>query len=257
MTRIQTLEGLLGAWRRACHVLRKAYRLQIQKWRYGGGKPIKYVFSHIYRTRGWGSEASASGRGSTLIQASAIRQRLPGLIKEIDAKSLLDAGCGDFNWMREVELDLERYVGVDVVEDVIATDQKVYGAETREFRCLDITTDDLPQVDIIMCRDCLVHYSFSDIEHALRNFKSSESKYLLTTTFPEAPTNSDIVTGQWRPLNLEAAPFNWPEPEKLLREGRDEIDGKYPDKSLGLWRLEDIPNQVTGVGKVPRKTRRG
>jgi hypothetical protein len=64
---------------------------------------------------------------------------------------------------------------------------------------------------------------------------------LLTTTFTSTRANHDIVTGDWRPIMLQQAPYGFPEPVALINEGCTEFDGRYPDKSLGLWRLADLP----------------
>jgi hypothetical protein len=100
-----------------------------------------------------------------------------------------------------------------------------------------------PAADLLLCRDCLVHLSFADIDKALRNIRRSSLAYLLTTTFPAESVNADIVTGDWRPLNLQAAPFNLPTPVELINEGCTEGDGAFADKSLGLWRIRDLPGQ--------------
>ena len=202
--------------------------------------PKKVVFSKIYHDNHWRGQNTVSGTGSDLIQTSAIRQEIPILLKRINAKSLLDAACGDFNWMKEAKLDLEKYIGVDIVPELIAQDQEKYGDGTREFMNLDITKDDLPQVDLILCRDCLVHLPFKHIFAAIHNFKKSRSEYLLTTTFTELEKNKDIVTGRWRPLNFQLPPFGFPKPIRLIDEKCTEKDGKYSDKRLALWKLEDI-----------------
>jgi hypothetical protein len=59
----------------------------------------------------------------------------------------------------------------------------------------------------------------------------------LTTTFPGCASNEDIVTGDWRPLNLQLAPFNLPAPDLLINEQCTEGGNLFADKSLGLWRL--------------------
>lgn len=69
---------------------------------------------------------------------------------------------------------------------------------------------------------------------ALKSIRESGSRYLLTTTFPGK--NRDIVTGQWRKLNLQADPFNLPAPLKLFSEQCTEPGGE--DKALGLWALK-------------------
>jgi hypothetical protein len=93
-------------------------------------------------------------------------------------------------------------------------------------------------VDLIFCRDCLVHFSHRLLRKAVNNIKRSQSRYLLTTTFPGRLTNAGIVTGHWQPLNLCAPPFNFPHPIRLLDEGHP---APYQDKSLGLWRIDDLP----------------
>ena len=199
---------------------------------------MEYVFNDIHRHHKWIGGDSHSGTGSSLLQTVTIRQALRNVLQELNAKSLLDAPCGDFHWMKELEL--ERYIGVDVVSDLIAQNQQKYGTESRQFLKLNISEDPLPQVDVILCRDGLVHFSFKDIISVVRNFKRSGSRCLLTTTFPKCSRNRDIITGGWRPINLHLAPFNFPKPVQLINEGCADSDGKYSDKSLGLWELEDI-----------------
>jgi hypothetical protein len=52
--------------------------------------------------------------------------------------------------------------------------------------------------------------------------------------------NLDITTGDWRIINLEKAPFNLPEPIKIINEKCTEANGSYADKSLGLWKLQQL-----------------
>jgi len=49
-------------------------------------------------------------------------------------------------------------------------------------------------------------------DNVLRNIRRSGSAYLLVTTFPDRKENVDIITGNWRPLNMEKPPFNFPRP---------------------------------------------
>ncbi|HXF40462.1 MAG TPA: glycosyltransferase [Blastocatellia bacterium] len=198
------------------------------------------VFSDIYRHRAWGDCESVSGPGSGIIRTSAFRDQIPRLLDEFDVRTVLDAGCGDFNWLKEVRLDLESYIGVDVVEELVSELRSRYANERRRFLNLDIISDKVSQVDLILCRDCLVHLSFSQIFAALRNFKGSNSRYLLTTTFTRFADNADIAMGEWRPINLQEPPFNFPAPLRLIDEKLVESGEDYSDKHLGLWELKDI-----------------
>jgi len=201
---------------------------------------LKEVFSNIYRQNLWGDRESVSGPGSAVNRTSAFRDDLPVLLRRINARSLLDAGCGDFNWMKETDLGLDRYIGVDIVPELIAANQRKYGSVTVGFINLDIAADDIPTVDVILCRDCLVHFSFEDAARAIRNFKRSGSTYLLTTTFIRLLGNVDVNTGDWRQINLEIAPFNFPEPDALIDEKCTHTGGIYRDKRLALWRMDGI-----------------
>ena len=110
----------------------------------------------------------------------------------------------------------------------------------RSWRAGRPTRDPLPRADVLLCRDALVHLSFADIRRVLRNVRASGTAYLLTTTFPGHAVNEDIVSGDWRLLNLEHAPFAFPPPRALIVEGCTEGSGRFADKSLALWRVEDL-----------------
>ncbi len=195
-------------------------------------------FTRIYERCFWGEPDSVSGPGSVPEQTRALVRELPSLLSRLGVRTLLDIPCGDFNWMREVELDLDWYVGGDIVAPLIALNRQRYGRPGREFRRLDLTCDPLPKADLILCRDCLVHLSFADIARAVDRIIASGSTWLLTTTFPARAANRDITTGDWRPLNLEAPPLGFPAPELILNEGCPEAG--YQDKSLGLWRVAEL-----------------
>jgi hypothetical protein len=183
---------------------------------------------------------SLAGPGCALKATTEIRRALPLLFSFLGINSMLEARCGDFNWLRKVDLRLEKYIGVDIVPSLIEQNQKLYENPRRKFITADVRRDFLPETDLILCRDLLVHLSFEDIFAALRNFSASGAEYLLTTTFPEKQTNSDIKTGDWRTLNLQIPPFNFGAPFKLINERLAENGGQYADKSLGLWLISDI-----------------
>lgn len=190
----------------------------------------------------WGEFESFSGPGSSKEQTKVICQLLPTLIKELAIYSILDVPCGDFNWMSLIDIGNCHYIGCDIVKPMIDTNTIKYGSKNRAFLHLDVTHDALPYADMIICRDLLVHFSIQDIIASLRNFKRSGAKYLLTTTFTRirADLNCDIITGGWRTINLQNAPFNFPAPILIIDERCTEQNGAYNDKSLGLWTLADI-----------------
>jgi len=200
--------------------------------------PLDERFARIFATNLWSSE-SRSGVGSELDATSGLREQLPLLLREIGARSLLDLPCGDFGWLSTVPLDLD-YIGADIVDDLVRANEARYGAPRRAFRRLDLTSDELPRADVVLCRDCLVHLSFAHVSKALANVGRSGATWLLTTTFLEHHQNVDIEDGDWRMLNLTCAPFNLPPPTVVLVEGCRESEGAYADKALGLWKVADL-----------------
>lgn len=185
---------------------------------------------------------SSSGSGSSLEQTASVRVAIPRLAKQLNIFSLIDAPCGDFHWMQHCELGGLKYVGLDIIPEVIDRNRELYTSSTRTFETRNIISDKLPSADLILCRDCLVHMSFEQAFCTLRNLKRSGSRFLLTTTFTQRSHNRDLSLESqfWRPLNLQLGPFDFPAPKELIVENCTELDGAYSDKSLGLWELAEL-----------------
>src|SRR5262249_11416011 len=144
---------------------------------------VRAAFTRHYERRDWLEPETVSGRGSSLERTDAIRRELPALFTELSVRTVLDAGCGHFPRFQALERGLESYVGIDVVEELVAVNRLRYGTPRRRFVALDIIPDRLPRADLIICRDCLVHLKNRQVAAALRNFRRSGSRYLRATTF--------------------------------------------------------------------------
>ena len=195
-------------------------------------------FAYIHERNLWEGAESRSGAGSGLDETETLRRELPGLLARLGVRELLDVPCGDFQWLSKTDLACA-YTGADIVPALVAENQARFGGAGRRFLALDLTRDPLPEADAVLCRDCLVHLSFPNIERALANIRRSGARRLLATTFPETAANRDIEDGDWRPLNLALPPFGLGAPAELLVEGCREAGGAYADKALGVWRLGD------------------
>lgn len=198
----------------------------------------KQVFTLVYEQNLWNDPESVSGPGSTFEITKNIRASLPELFKTYHIKSMLDIPCGDFNWMQFVEMNGIEYIGADIVEELIEKNHRQFATERRSFRMLDLVKDPLPKVDLVLCRDGLVHLSDKQIKQALKNIKKSGSTYLLATNFTEKEFNMKIGTTRWRPLNFGISPFNFPKPFMIIRENV-EVES-FRDKSLCLWAIKDL-----------------
>jgi len=175
------------------------------------------VFDHIYKGGPWGPPLS-SGEGSTMQATEIIRVAIRDLLMRRAIKSMVDAGCGNSSWMREaVPPTVERYIGMDVSSSIIALDKTKPAIPGWEFRVGDLsngTPND--RVDLVLCRDVLTHLDEARVLAALRNAKEM-APLLLTTQWPDI-VNEDIPAGEWRKLDLEAAPYGLPKPLEVFHE---------------------------------------
>jgi hypothetical protein len=209
------------------------------------GQGNEIIFSKIYELNLWSTTESRSGRGSTREYTKALRQQLPLILAEFAVKSFVDAPCGDFNWMRDVELPANlSYVGIDIVADMIARNQAAYGSERRKFVKADITRDSLPKADIIFCRDCLFHLSLEDIFAFLQNFVNSQSSYLMTSTHQNEDNfpNCDIKSGGFRVIDLFREPFCLT--RSVLARVEDYMPPD-PKREMCIWPREAIVDALT------------
>ncbi len=196
------------------------------------------VFDYYFRHNLFGDAESLSGTGSSVTATATIRAALAEIIAELEPSTLLDVPCGDFNWAKEIDFRGCKYVGADIVEGLIEQNQAQYGRDDRTFLVLDILKDAIPEADLILCRDLLIHFPNDDVVKALTAMKRSGATYLLTTTFSGEKKNRDIPLGSFRPLNLTLPPFSLPAPMKTIP---DEDYVKFRGKALCLWRISDLP----------------
>jgi len=222
---------------------------------------IQNIFTRIYqagkqtiatgkRVRGsWSSTETVSGVGSELASTVAVREKIPPLFKELNIHRVLDVGCGDFNWMQKLVPGFDYYFGVDVVPALIKSNREKYGSENVHFHCgyiqnMDVAFSDF---DIVVLNDVLVHLPFKEIFSILQHLKASGVTYVLMTHFTQHPRNVEAVIGGWRKLRLNIEPFNLPNPLLSLTYDRErhptkshEINREARDKTLSLWKFEDI-----------------
>lgn len=229
---------LRGALRRLPASIKRRMRATLASQSDAAGSRLD--FSAIYRDNGFVGTESLSGAGSTWFQTRVIRQKLPELFSELGVKSLVDIPCGDFHWMRDVDLADIHYTGADVVEEMVRKNQQLFGGPLRAFECVNLITGPLPAADLVFCRDCLVHLPFEDALAAIETIRQSKCQWLLTTTFTRDNPNADLDAAGWRALNLTLPPFNLPKPTLLISEKCTEAGGMAGDKSLGLWRIADL-----------------
>jgi hypothetical protein len=205
-------------------------------------------FSTIYDKKLWKSNESESGEGSEFSYTEKLRHELPALISDYNINVIVDAPCGDFNWMRFVlpKVDNVDYFGFDIVESVISSNNENYSTDKIHFEVADICKDHLPSCDLLIVRDCLFHLSYQDVERFLQNIQKVDYKYLLTSTHVvgEETKNSDIETGDFRLIDLFKIPFSF-DSKHILQVIDDYPEGHATKKRVILIKKENVPSSLT------------
>tara|TARA_B100002019_G_scaffold164872_1_gene142396 strand:- start:6392 stop:7150 length:759 start_codon:yes stop_codon:yes gene_type:complete len=222
---------------------RKSYSDMLKK------KDIVDRFNVIYEDNLWSSFESGSGEGSEILFTEPLRNWLVNNLPKLEVKNIIDASCGDYNWMRLVIPKLEvNYLGLDIVKKVIEKNNKLYSSDSVKFNVANICEDKIPPSDLIIIRDCLFHLSYSDIEKLLNNLKRTKYRYLLTTTHLNDSnfSNKDIVTGDFRLIDLFSKPLNFD--KQLVKEFIPDYPAGYPHKKdMILIEKEHVP---AGLSKL-------
>lgn len=190
------------------------------------------TFDRIYRDNLWNGTESRSGPGSGIAPTRNIAKQITDLIRLLQVRSVLNVGCGDDFWTPE----WPNYLGVDVSSEAIERAKNNH--PDRLYRLLP---PELPESDLVICRDVLQHLSFASAKWLLAQMHDA-GKFLLLSTYMSVAQGHDIEDGGYTEPNLMLEPFVLGAPMLLYFDGYsyDEIDGRQairdPRKFLGLWR---------------------
>jgi len=199
-------------------------------------------FNRRYVDKPWPgglAEGTRSGRGSTLKVTEGFRAFLAEVVSDYRIRSIFDAPCGDFHWMKEVPLPSDvRYIGGDIASVLVDELNEKYGDDSRRFVHFDIVNDTFPDADLWICRDCFFHIPLDFCIKALRNACAVDVKFAVLTSIYRPGPNRPGQVGGSRPIDLLKPPFNLPEPIAKC----DELIGPRgrPQRFQGLWKIEDI-----------------
>lgn len=171
------------------------------------------IFTNIYKNKVWGQNSDGqgtSGDGSTLEATQLYRTFLQDFFKAYKIHSVVDVGCGDWEFSRTINWDGIKYTGYDVVKFLIEQNQTRYGTPNINFVHANAVHARIPKADLLICKDVLQHLSNTDISTFTK--KLGQFKFCLITNDVNATTgtsdNIDIPTGSYRHLDLTAPPFN-------------------------------------------------
>lgn len=163
-----------------------------------------------------------------------LRAELPALLRRLNVCCLVDAPCGDCNWISQTDLGGIDYHGIDLSGDhlAVAAGKNWNGPQRPRNHKLergDILRVSLPIADAFLCREFFQHIPNKAVLKFLDKVRRNGCIWLLATSAES--DNREIGPDMFRPLDLTAAPFNLGSPAFEI------ADPPGSGRILGAWRL--------------------
>lgn len=197
-------------------------------------KDLEAAFGRIAEGNLWGSDESLSGPGSTVEACRTILTRLPEWLWRHGICSIADLGCGDFHWMKELDLDAVRYDGYDVVREIVLWNRLMHEGPRVRFHRADFLDHPTPEADLVLVKDVFIHLPAEKVKRCLGNIKRGRSKWLAATTHEGAVRVNEPEVGGFAPIDLERQEFGLGSPVERIEVPHSP---RNPPKFLALWKL--------------------
>ena len=182
------------------------------------------VFDQIYRDNVWG-DGKGSGIGSDAEHVRPYTRFLQQFLRDRNIRSVVDLGCGDWQFSCELDLSGIKYHGVDVATSVIESNRQSFQADNIEFSVLDTYTA-LPKADLLICKDVLMHLGWEEVSRIIREafpkyqfilitsdvqpYSKLGDAYLEARKIRQGMFNENILTGQMTPFDIRLPPYEIP-----------------------------------------------
>jgi hypothetical protein len=177
---------------------------------------LQQMFSQWYTPDKLNNSTDGS---SSVAGTEKIRKEILELIQRHNIRSMFDAGCNDCGWMSLIVKHVD-YCGGDISESLIRLVTTQY--PELKVSVHDITTDAIPLVDLLFCRDVAIHLGNQDRKKFWQNWYNSNTPWILTTHIQDCNENLDIGYHHdkfpWTPVNWEINPWNFPKPIETIDE---------------------------------------
>lgn len=181
------------------------------------------VFDEIYREGFWGN---GSGGGSSLEASKQYVQFLKKFLKRYQIKRIVDVGCGDWQFMRYVDLTGIDYTGVDAAKTVITANERAFGSANIRFAHFEGNYSVVPPADLLLCKDVLQHLDTESVCSLAKSLIPRFRYSLVTNDVPKRSLlgkmidklkyknllevyglNKEIDNGDYRLLDLRMPPY--------------------------------------------------
>lgn len=170
--------------------------------------PDREAFRQHYETDAsqWGGH---SGAGSDAHHTIPYRAFVERFIRLNGVRSVVDVGCGDWQFSRLINFDGVDYLGLDVVPGVVAANQRRHSGPGRRFEEMPASLEAVPGGDLLLMKDVLQHLPHATIMDFATRLVPRFRWALLTNSFEklDTPQNTEIAVGGFRCLDLTAPPY--------------------------------------------------
>ena len=118
------------------------------------------IFSKIYDTAYWGN---GSGDGSDPKKVKVYINLIEDFIKKNNVKSIVDFGCGDWQFSNLINFNDAEYLGIDLVDSVIDSNNRKYSKKNIKFSRFKAYRE-IPKADLLLVKDVLQHLPREEVK---------------------------------------------------------------------------------------------
>ncbi len=205
------------------------------------------VFSEIYKTSFWGN---GSGDGSEFKYCIPYINFLHKFFNDFNVNTIVDLGCGDWQFSKEINFKGKKYLGIDVAEEVIQTNKKLFSSKDIQFSLLG-KYEDIPDSDLLLCKDMMQHLSINENKKIIKDV-FPKFKYIISTNcvsprskfgdflykaigkYDTKRLNKDILNGDFTLFNITKPPYNQ-KADKVLRFKGKKFELKHLIRNPSLF----------------------
>jgi SAM-dependent methyltransferase len=163
-------------------------------------------FEQIYDKNEWGH---GSGEGSLLQHTRGYMAFLQGFLAKRGVKTVVEMGCGDWQFSKFIDWAGADYAGYDVVPSVVKSNQDAYAKAGVTFQLYSGNPGELPSADLLIVKDVLQHLNDRAVIALLSQLPRFKFALLTNCIQPRGTTiNRDIEDGDFRYIDLRLPPFN-------------------------------------------------
>ncbi|MGH6878682.1 MAG: methyltransferase [Rhizomicrobium sp.] len=189
---------------------------------------MKHQFERIYEQNSWGY---GSGEGSLPVHVRPYVSFLRQFLRRRHIGSVVDFGCGDWQFSKLVDWSGIEYRGYDIVASVLSANRARYQTGRVSFHEVEPSGYDLPGADLLIVKDVFQHWSDEAIFEFLPRLKNYRYSLVTNCVNPRGTTaNQPIADGGFRYLDIRLPPFELNAHEVLSftnrRPLRDRLFGK-------------------------------